>query len=227
MPRERFGYPHFHRTDDGAAGTEFVKIPGVAADGPDMSPLRLAALGVLRATLLVARPVSADDQEFRPGLPHAGLDLEISDDFGVWTRGRTHRGVDVFSPRRTPVLAVGDGVVTTLQYDDRPGWYIAIEHDGGWRSLYLHLDGAEPRWSRDLRGAETAFAPDAVPGMYVEEGQIIGFVGNSGNAQNQAPHTHFELHRDGEPVDPYPLLQAALVAAAIEDAIERGESAFR
>jgi len=176
--------------------------------------------------LTLAIPASATATLFRPGLPHDNLTIEVSDDFGRWVRGRMHMGVDIFSPRGTPVLAVASGVVTVMEFDDRPGWYVAVEHDEGWRSLYLHLDGVEPRYRSDRRGAETAFALGLDVGSRVEVGQMIGLVGTSGNAGRHPPNTHFELAYLGEAVDPYPYVMAALTAARIESAIDSGEPPY-
>ena len=192
-----------------------------------MSPWRRSVLLVPILAFSLALPSMATTERFRPGLPHENLAMELSDDFGRWLKGRMHMGIDIFSPRGTPVVSVADGVVTVMTYDDRPGWYLAIQHDDGWRSLYLHLDGAEPRWSRDARGAETAYASGLVVGDEVEAGEVVGFVGTSGNAGRHPPHTHFELRFLGEAIDPYPYVMAALTAARIESAIDRGDSPYR
>jgi murein DD-endopeptidase MepM/ murein hydrolase activator NlpD len=136
-------------------------------------------------------------------------------------------GIDIFASARTPILAIEDGVVTVATWDERPGWYLAIEHEGGWHSLYLHLDGREPRWRSDRRGAQTAFVYSIEVGSVVSAGDVIGYMGTSGNAQRQPPHTHFEMSFNGEPVDPYPFVESALLAAQIEVAIDRGVSPFR
>ena len=182
---------------------------------------------LLMLSVALVAPVSAEAARFRLELPHDGDEIEISNDFGKWLNGRTHRGVDVFSPRGTAIVVVADGVVATMGHDTRPGWFISLDHDDGWRSLYLHLDGREPRWRGDDRGAETAFTPSLAVGDRVDVGDVIGFVGNSGNAARHPPHTHFELRSLGKPVDPYPLLMAAILASEIERAIEQGDSPYR
>lgn len=105
---------------------------------------------------------------------------------------RTHKGVDLGAPRGTPVQAVGDGTI----YYARSGFElcgigVSIDHGGGWRSVYCHLEEL---------GAGIA------KGGTVQRGQVIGTVGNSGNARTTGPHLHFELRRNGVSVDPRPLI---------------------
>ena len=90
-----------------------------------------------------------------------------------------HHGEDVFAPIGAPVLAVADGTVFSV----------------GWNDL-----GGNRLWLRDRRGNEfyyahlSAFSPLAVDGMRVEAGDVLGFVGNSGDAETTPPHLHFEIH---------------------------------
>lgn len=191
-----------------------------------MSLVRHTTWVAIVLLVALAMPSSAED-EFRIEVPVDDLDAYMYDDFGRRVKGRVHEGIDILAPIGTPVVAVADGVVTVARYDERPGWYLAVEHDNGWRSLYLHLDGAKPRWDGDQRGAYTAFAEAIGVDVEVSAGQVIGYVGHSGTAEIATPHTHFELRKFGRLVDPYPLVEDALRAARIEDEIERGVSPFR
>ncbi len=109
--------------------------------------------------------------------------------------GRRHVGTDIFTIPGEYVYAVADGRLTGRYWDGvsiRAGnaWYLTA--DSGHRFYSAHLD---------------EFAPDLRVGSRVEAGQIIGWVGSTGNANY--PHLHFEIHPfGGEPVNPYPMLKA-------------------
>ena len=107
-----------------------------------------------------------------------------------------------------PVVAVADGTV---------GWMhntqgvkccaMALNHDDGWASWSIHLNNDTPGTDD---GQGWGFAPGITTGVHVVAGQLIGYVGDSGNAENSSPHVHFELHQpDGTKINPYPHLRAA------------------
>jgi hypothetical protein len=102
---------------------------------------------------------------------------------------RSHHGVDIFAPRGTPVLAALDGRVRT-DTSPRGGNVIWLVPTGPRRRLYYaHLDG----WAVEN-------------GALVKAGDVIGFVGNTGNARTTPPHLHFGVYDRG-PVDPIPFLR--------------------
>ena len=182
---------------------------------------------VLVALFVAAFPGHASTDEFRVGIPHDDLGVRVTNDFNMHINGRDHMGIDLLSPHGTPILALADGVVTTMEFGDRPGWYIVIDHQNGYESFYMHLNGKTPTTPGDRRYAWSAFARGLLVGDEVTMGEIIGYVGSSGNAEHHTPHTHLELHFQGEHIDPYPLVMSALTAARIELAIERGLSPYR
>ena len=94
-----------------------------------------------------------------------------------------HRGVDIAAPTGTPVYASGSGVVK--QAENLGGWgmIVIIEHMEGISSRYAHLDRFEVK-----------------AGDKVATGQLIGHVGNTG--QSTGPHLHYEVRKDGNPVNP-------------------------
>jgi murein DD-endopeptidase MepM/ murein hydrolase activator NlpD len=96
---------------------------------------------------------------------------------------RVHQGLDLAAPMGTEVYAAGDGVVTEIGDDPVYGNYIVIKHEGGWASLYGHLQRV-----------------GAVLQSSVKSGTIIGWVGSTG--QSTGPHLHFELRQDGKARDP-------------------------
>lgn len=121
---------------------------------------------------------------------------------------RSHVGVDLMAPQMTPVVAVADGVVARIKIDSgTAGTYVAVDHDDDWSSWYLHLNN--DRYGTD-DGRGVGVRPDLAVGDRVKAGELIGWVGDSGNAETTAPHLHFEVHLpSGEPIDPY----ASLVSA--------------
>lgn len=127
---------------------------------------------------------------------------------------RRHKGTDILAPKLTPVLAVADGVVGSVHASppDDCCW-MTIRHDDGWQSLYVHLNNdaylTDDGFGYGVRaGLET--------GSEVLAGQVIGWVGDSGNAEGTVPHLHFELrHPDGYSVDAAPSLNAARSAVEL------------
>ena len=113
---------------------------------------------------------------------------------------RSHEALDIMAPRGTPVLAVADGHIEKL-FDSKPGGLTIYQFDPAGRHAYYyaHLD---------------RYAPGLEEGDAVEQGQVIGYVGSTGNASDDAPHLHFAIFElgpekrwwEGTAVNPYPLL---------------------
>jgi murein DD-endopeptidase MepM/ murein hydrolase activator NlpD len=145
----------------------------------------------------------------QPTAEIAGVSPEctLTDSFGdPRPGGRSHEGVDILAAKLQPVVAAADGRVQWMM-DEREGrcCHLALEHEDGWRTRYLHLNNDSPG-SDD--GRVVGVAPWLELGAEVAAGEVIGWVGDSGNAERTGPHLHFELlDPDGEPVDPYPLLE--------------------
>ena len=115
---------------------------------------------------------------------------------------RVHEGIDIRAPKGAPVVAIADGKINTISYSDSSGYYIAIDHENGWLSLYVHLND-DIEGNDNLGGKETAFAENIYLGAEVVAGQIIGFLGDSGNAEGTVPHVHFEVRYMGKSFDVY------------------------
>lgn len=98
---------------------------------------------------------------------------------------RPHHGVDYAAPVGTPVLAIGDGRVTSTAYESGSGRIVRITHNSVYSTAYLHL---------------SRFGPGISPGVYVRQGQVIGYVGSSG--LSTGPHLDFRFYRNGSPIDP-------------------------
>ena len=159
-----------------------------------------------------APAAAAEDVEFIY-FPHEGLDVEFSNDWGRPRDGgeRSHKGNDIFSPKGTPVVAVADGFIKFMGHTDRPGFQVRLRHAGGWETWYFHLNNDRPGTDDGRGGAEAAFAEGLEQGMWVAAGTVIGYVGDSGNAEPHAAHTHFELRRYGVATNPYYHLRTAWV----------------
>jgi murein DD-endopeptidase MepM/ murein hydrolase activator NlpD len=98
---------------------------------------------------------------------------------------RPHYGVDYAAPAGTPVVAVGDGVITYRGYDGGSGNMIKIKHAGNITSGYMHLRG---------------YATGIVVGKRVSQGDVIGYVGSTG--LSTGPHLDYRLWMGNQPIDP-------------------------
>ncbi|NOY54512.1 MAG: peptidoglycan DD-metalloendopeptidase family protein [Actinobacteria bacterium] len=175
----------------------------------------LLAATALVLTSLVGAPERALGASTYPmTFPVAGTH-HYTDTFGA-CRGtdcsRTHEGNDIMADKMIPIVAVADGTVGWM-HNERgvKCCAMALNHDDGWASWYIHMNNDTPGTDD---GQGWGFAPGIAPGVHVVEGQLIGWVGDSGNAENVAPQLHFELHDpSGTPVDPYDALRAAQTGA--------------
>ena len=140
--------------------------------------------------------------------PIGGLALaNLRDTFAEVHNGHAHEAIDILEPRGTPVRAVVSGTVRKL-FLSRPGGNTIYEFDEMevYCYYYAHLDG----YVKGLR-----------EGMRVERGDVIAFVGSTGNADVRTPHLHFAIFElgperlwwKGKAVDPYPGLVAAVKRA--------------
>ena len=99
---------------------------------------------------------------------------------------RPHRGVDYAAPQGTPVYAIGDGYIVKKGWDSKGGGnYLKIKHNGVYTTGYLHLK---------------SFAKGISQGTFVKQGQIIGYVGQTGLATG--PHLDFRFYMNGHAIDP-------------------------
>jgi murein DD-endopeptidase MepM/ murein hydrolase activator NlpD len=179
------------------------------------------AMTVLTANIWISGPASAlSTQEFSTPtpseffveiFPHDTAAIKFTDSWGNRrSGGRRHKGTDIISPRGTEILAVADGIVTELGESRMSGYFIRIDHGDDWTTSYLHLNNDTHGTDDGDGGTWTAFYPTLKPGDRVVAGQVIGYVGDSGNAEDTVPHTHFEIKHDGEKTNPYPYLRDAL-----------------
>jgi murein DD-endopeptidase MepM/ murein hydrolase activator NlpD len=136
-------------------------------------------------------------------VPVAGVGPDQLEDTFEQMRGGSvrHEALDIPAPRGTPVVAAGDGRVVKL-FTSRKGGLTVYQFDPTetYCYYYAHLDG---------------YAPGLKEGDVLKRGDLIGYVGSSGNASSEAPHLHFCMTKlgpdkkwsKGDPVNPYPLLR--------------------
>ncbi len=155
---------------------------------------------------------STDSIEFTLAVfPHKTADVSFTDSWGSRrSGGRRHKGTDIISPRGTEILAVADGVVTEMGENRLSGFFIRITHSADWVTSYLHLNNDILGTDDGNGGTWTAFFPTLVEGDRVVAGQVIGYVGDSGNAEGTVPHTHFEIKHGSDKKNPYDYLTDAL-----------------
>lgn len=142
-------------------------------------------------------------RERRLTVPVQGIDASrlvqsFDDDRGG---SRKHEAIDILAPRHTPVVAVEDGTIARL-FSSKAGGITIYQYDPAERLVYYyaHLE---------------RYADGLTEGGAVRRGQVIGFVGTSGNAPPNTPHLHFAIYEmtdrkrwwEGRPVDPYLVLR--------------------
>ncbi len=173
--------------------------------------IQLLTATIVALALLVPTAASADDDEFcLVYFPHDDISSRFGNDWGdARSGGRRHQGTDIFGSKHSEVLAVADGFVVAMDESPRSGFYVRVAHQDGWESWYLHLNNDTPGTDDGAGGPDSAFAPDIEVGMFVPAGTVLGYVGDSGNAEGASSHTHFELHDGRSTVNPYPYLADA------------------
>ncbi len=135
-------------------------------------------------------------------VPVQGISREaLSDTFDdARSAGRIHDAIDIMAPRNTPVVAVEDGRIAKLFTSDLGGLTIyQFDPTETYTYYYAHLDH---------------YAPGLREGDRVARGQVIGYVGSTGNASPEGPHLHFAITRmgpdkkwwEGQAINPYPVL---------------------
>ena len=175
--------------------------PASPSTGPMLPPPAVRATG-LGPTAVPASGDAATMTGEGLLLPVQGITAaQLQDTFtDARSGGRVHDAIDIMAPRGTPVLATSDGKVEKL-FTSALGGLTIYEFDPTttWVYYYAHLD---------------RYADGLAEGQSLHRGEVIGYVGSSGNASPDAPHLHFEVSRLGpekhwwqaSPANPYPLL---------------------
>ena len=138
--------------------------------------------------------------------------VSYTDTFGACRDGctRAHEGQDLMGEKLMPLVAAVDGTVAWVHNDGGglSGNMVSIEDAGGWQYYYIHVNNDTPGTDDSANPPEWAFAPGIVAGATVSAGQLIAYMGDSGNAEWTSPHLHFEIHKpDGTAINPWTSLR--------------------
>jgi len=134
-------------------------------------------------------------------IPVSGLGFrDLSDSWGASRDGgkRRHKGIDIFAPKGREIIAVSDGYLSYIGVQPKGGNCLWLVTDAGISFYYAHLD----RWASGI-----------YEGMEVKRGDLLGYVGNTGNALTTSPHLHFGVVENDEAVNPYPPLPRTVITA--------------
>ena len=183
-----------------------------------MNPFRTTARGTL--ALVVALPAllvgaaSAGSRQPPTTIVFPVLGpTTYTDDFGEARAGGPHQGIDMMAPKRALALAAEPGKVKFWTHSATAGCMLYLYGASGTTYYYIHLNN-DLTGRNDNHGkcvAGTAYAKGLKDGAKVTAGQVVGYVGDSGDANGIHPHLHFELHPNGgRAVDPYTWLQSGL-----------------
>ncbi|MEP6811702.1 MAG: M23 family metallopeptidase [Actinomycetota bacterium] len=182
-----------------------------------MNRHRTTARGVLLLLLLLGAAGAASGAPPKTGavptliFPVAGS-ATYADDFGQPRAGGAHQGNDMMALKKTPVVAVEAGKVKFWTTSANAGCMLYLYGASGTMYEYIHLNN-DLTMKNDNRGKcvpGVSYARGLKDGAKVSAGQMIGYVGDSGDANGIASHLHFEVHPNGgAAVSPYPYLQSA------------------
>jgi len=206
---------------DGEPTRTVVHAPAAEAPAPESVAAPPAPVVAAVPTVAPAAPPpaarSTDDADGAQLLAQRPLQVpvvgvapaDLRDSYEQGRGARTHEAMDILAPTGTPVVAVDDGRIAKL-FDSKPGGLTVYHFDpqGKLAYYYAHLD----RYAAGLR-----------EGMEVKRGEVIGYVGTTGNADPGTPHLHFAVFKlgpekrwwEGEPVNPYPAFRHAAPAEQV------------
>jgi murein DD-endopeptidase MepM/ murein hydrolase activator NlpD len=169
-------------------------------------------------SILIALAVAACVSGFADAAPPQTIVFPVvgrvsySDDFGEARAQGGHPGNDILATRHAPVVAAEAGHITFWTTSATAGCMLYLHGESGTMYEYIHLNNDLTR-RNDNRGScvpGVAYAAGLADGDAVRAGEVIGYVGDSGDADGRHPHLHFEVHPNGGPaVSPYPWLQRA------------------
>ena len=179
---------------------EETRVVAPAADlGAEHGPV--ATTGTAETPASISPSADAiEDRDLE--IPVRGIgENELYDSFDDARGRRVHQAIDIMANRGTPVLAVEDGTIKKM-FESKAGGLTIYQFDPSeaFCYYYAHLD---------------SYAHNVREGTPVKKGDVIGYVGSTGNASKDAPHLHFAIFRlthekqwwKGEPINPYPILK--------------------
>lgn len=182
---------HSHTAPPELRSGEAVMPPPRGTSGSDPAP----------ATIADTDAAALADRNLEIPVEGVSADQLVRSFHAARDSDREHEAIDILAPRNTPVIAVEDGTIAKL-FESRAGGTTIYQFDpsGRYCYYYAHLQ----RYAEGLRD-----------GVRVQRGEVIGFVGTSGNAPENTPHLHFAIFRltaerhwwEGTPIDPYDVLR--------------------
>jgi peptidoglycan hydrolase-like protein with peptidoglycan-binding domain len=190
-------------------------LPAVARR-PALVGLTLAAafaLTVATAPEAAAAHAYGEMVDYPLVFPVAG-EASYSDTFYASRYDGDHHAQDLMADKMVPVVAAASGRIEYVNWSSNPNdlrpdkcCSLSLRHDDGWRTYYIHLNNDSPGTDD---GQGWGIAPGIRPGVHVQAGELIGWVGDSGNAEATSPHLHFELADPADVlVNPYQALRTA------------------
>jgi murein DD-endopeptidase MepM/ murein hydrolase activator NlpD len=176
---------------------KMARSGGGSAKAEEARKAAAAAAAATKKTATTARRAPATTTPASTGaawvFPVAGPN-SFGDTFGApRSGGRTHKGTDIFTARYTPLVAVENGVISSTNPRDTGlgGITLHLRNGRGTVYYYAHL--------QSIKSGVRA-------GVRVKAGQVIGYAGNTGNAESTPVHLHFEIRRNGVAINPFPPL---------------------
>ena len=195
-------------TDKADKATDELAPIAIATPPPEpaVPPEVIAPIATATTTAVIVPPTETvpsmrDPDAPRPMIiPVAGVDRgAIRDMFDEVRGNRRHEAIDILAPRGTPVIATDDGVVQKLFTSVRGGLTVYhFDPEGAYSYYYAHLD---------------RYADGLHEGQALRRGDVIGYVGTTGNAPPQTPHLHFAIFKlgpekewwKGAAINPFPV----------------------
>ena len=187
---------------------------------------------IVIGTLAPVNPLQAESYGITlPIAPGYEDQVYWSDTWGApRSGGRSHIGVDMLGPKMIPLVAVNDSVVTWGRFDNSRGTIVRLRDAAGWEYQYIHINNDTPGTDDGEATCLQALSEKLCNsldgtslgrGTAVTAGEVIGYLGDSGNAEWTAPHLHFEVYQpDGAggvvAVNPTPYVDAALENGQVE-----------
>jgi len=187
----------FQKTTDGKEALQLLKSSGV---GGHQLVYEVPAYGYYKITVQPELGLGAPFQlkmYTQPiyAFPVSGADNSSVKSLWAANRGegkRSHEGIDVFAEKGTPLIAITDGIISSINEEGRGGKQVRLKDKRFNNTIYYaHLD---------------QFSVEQ--GQQVRQGDTIGFVGNTGNAETTEPHLHFGIYKNiAGPIDPFPYVK--------------------
>ncbi|MCX6740329.1 MAG: M23 family metallopeptidase [Candidatus Parcubacteria bacterium] len=155
--------------------------------------------------VLIFIGTNASAQETRSIFFPTEQSVTFTDSFGDARSGHLHEGIDLMGTKMMPLYSCIDGRVRYVVDPEADyGYAISLEDSDHYTYHYLHVNNDTPGTDDGLGGIANAYAPGIVHGATVTKGQLIGWMGDSGNAENVGPHLHFEIRLpDNTAINPY------------------------